>query len=120
MDHRAVTKLVRTIHNCTALNSRVLYKNVPHSSIQYSTVQYSTQSNSELWLTSHLRENEYSGRMRLPKKRHEILKDFTVFDGEYSVKIVTPQSRDQVKHFMLDNFYSIAPVPSALGLTVVL
>lgn len=77
---------------------------------------YSTDKKCEHWLTSYLKENEYEGTIRLPRKEHDIFQNFSVCDGKYTARLVTPKTRPQVQQFMLENFYSLAPVPSVLGL----
>lgn len=98
-------------------------KHVSHSQFkhrlkQYSfhAAQYSTETNSEHWLKSYLKENQYEGSIRLPRKKHDIFQNFSVCGGKYRACLVTPKTRPQVQQFMLENFYSLAPVPSVLGL----
>lgn len=59
-----------------------------------------------------------AGRVGLPRTKDHLLKleNFKLVDGKYSVKTLDESNKSVVQQFMLDTFYSLAPVPAALKL----
>eukprot|EP00092_Neocalanus_flemingeri_P029811 GFUD01032365.1.p1 GENE.GFUD01032365.1~~GFUD01032365.1.p1 ORF type:complete len:274 (-),score=64.27 GFUD01032365.1:93-914(-) len=72
--------------------------------------------NVDKWHLEHLRRFAYAGKIRLPRIGVNILNNFDICDGKYQGLRVGKENRRGVQNFMLDNFYSIAPVPVVLEL----
>ena len=75
-------------------------------------------SSRKLSLFTHLVKHVYTGEIQLPRKTVNILHDFDINDGKYQCRMVDKDKmvQNKVKEFMLDNFYSMAPVPVVLKL----
>ena len=78
----------------------------------------SSSLSSKLYLVRHLAQHAYDGKIQLPRSRTNILNNFDICEGKYQCRRVDQDKEVQskVKDFVVDNFYSTAPVPLALEL----
>lgn len=68
------------------------------------------------WHLPYLAQHLYRGKIDLPRLPVNFLHGTDICGGKYLSKLVDKDTRTPVENFMLDNFYSLAPVPVALGL----
>ena len=68
-------------------------------------------------IRNHLQKYPYiPNKIGLPRVKHSLFQNYKICDGKYTAEIINPFNREEVKKFMLDNFYCQAPVPVALEL----
>jgi len=68
------------------------------------------------WHLDHLAKHMYRGKINLPRLPVNLLHNTDICGGKYLSRRVDKDTRGPVVNFMLENFYSLAPVPVALGL----
>ena len=83
-------------------------------------MSFKTRSNqTSRWLSDHLSQFLYSKKIMIPRRQVNKglldLHSFEVANGKYRCHLVGNENKF-VRKFLLDNFYSKAPVPTVLGL----